>query len=121
MEITRSSAAAGAPTFIIARHVVHSGLQWDTSKRRYLSDRKKYPKNVTTPIAIETRLATAAPETPSERPVPQPKIRTGASTMLSATVPALMTIVGLTIPVPRNDEPIATTRNWRSNAGMNQF
>ena len=40
--------------------------------------------------------------------------------MLSATVPAWTTIVGLTTPVPRKAEPIATSANCSARPGVNQ-
>ena len=53
-------------------------------------------------MAMATSVAIAAPATPSGRPVPQPKISTGASTMLMITVAVCTIMPGLKLPVPRS-------------------
>ena len=80
----------------------------------------KYFDSHTMPIAIATSDDTAAPATPIGRPVPHPKMRNGASTMLMMTVAVDTTIPGLKLPVARSAEPIATRANCRAIAGMNQ-
>ena len=62
----------------------------------------------------------AAPATPSGIPVPQPKMRKGASAMLIMTVAVETIIVGLKFPVPRIAAPIATIGNCSAIAGRNQ-
>ena len=63
---------------------------------------------------------TAAPATPNGRPVPHPKIRNGASTMLMITLAVDTIIPGLKLPVARSADPIATSANCSASAGMNQ-
>ena len=74
----------------------------------------------TTPIRIAINDDIAAPATPNACPVPHPKIRNGASTMLMITVAVETTIPGLKFPIARSAEPIATSPNWSAIAGMNQ-
>jgi hypothetical protein len=72
------------------------------------------------PIAMATSDAIAAPATPSGRPVPQPKIRNGASTRLTMTVVVWTIMPGLKLPVPRSAAPMLTMANCSDMAGMNQ-
>jgi hypothetical protein len=65
-------------------------------------------------------VAIAAPVTPNARPVPQPKINTGASTMFRMTVAVCTIIPGLKFPVPRSDAPIAMSRNCSAIPGIIQ-
>ncbi len=51
--------------------------------------------------------------------MPQPKISTGASTMLSATVTPPTIMPGLKSPRPRNADDTATSANWSAMAGTN--
>ncbi len=74
----------------------------------------------TTPTASAISVDIAAPVTPTARPVPQPKMRTGASTMLMTTVTVPTIIPGRKFPVPRRAAPIATIANCSASAGMNQ-
>jgi hypothetical protein len=64
--------------------------------------------------------AMAAPATPNAWPVPQPKIRNGARTMLMITVAVDTTIPGLKFPTARSADPIAIRPNCSAIAGMNQ-
>jgi hypothetical protein len=64
--------------------------------------------------------ASAAPATPSGRPVPQPKMSTGARIMLMMTVAVWTTMPGLKLPLPRSAAAIATIANWSARAGTNQ-
>ena len=61
--------------------------------------------------------AIAAPATPIGRPVPQPNISTGASTMLMMTVAVCTTMPGLKFPTPRSAAAIPTMPNCRLIAG----
>ena len=73
----------------------------------------------TTPMAIATSDAMAAPVTPNACPVPQPKMRIGASTMFTTTVPLWTMVPGLKLPMPRRAAASATIANWSAIAGMN--
>ena len=73
-----------------------------------------------TPTAMASELARPAPATPSGWPVPQPAISTGARMAFRNTVSTCTIMVGLTIPVPRSAEPMATTANCRPRLGRNQ-
>lgn len=64
--------------------------------------------------------ASAAPATPSGRPVTQPKMRVGARIMLKTTVTIWITVGIFTSPMPRRAAPMATSTNWRNSAGTNQ-
>ena len=72
------------------------------------------------PTMMATSEAIAAPVTPIATPVPQPKIRTGASTMLIATVTIWTSIGARNDPVPRSAAPIVASRNWSASAPLNQ-
>ncbi len=72
-----------------------------------------------TPTTTATSVEIAAPATPIARPVNQPKMRMGASSMLRTTVAVWTTMPGLKLPVPRSAEPIATIANCSDIAGMN--
>jgi hypothetical protein len=74
----------------------------------------------TMPATIASSDASAAPATPSGRPVPHPKISTGARTMLMTIVAVWTTMPILKLPMPRSAAPIATSPNCSANAGMNQ-
>ena len=50
---------------------------------------------------------------------PQPKINSGASTMLTNTEAVCTIIPGLKLPVPRSAAPMATMANCSAMAGMN--
>ena len=61
----------------------------------------------------------AAPLTPNASPVPQPKIRNGARTMLMATE-TTCTIIGVRkAPEPRSAAAIVASTNCSASAGMN--
>ena len=75
---------------------------------------------MTTPAASEMELANPAPATPMGCPVPQPAIRTGAKMAFKITVNTCTTMVGWTIPVPRNAEPMTTIANCSARLGRNQ-
>ena len=66
-------------------------------------------------------LARPAPAAPMGLPVPQPAIRTGASTTFTNTLIICRIIVGLTMPVPRSVANIATMANCRPRPGANQY
>ena len=70
-------------------------------------------------MAIATSEEIAAPATPSGRPMPHPKMRTGASTMFRITDHVCTTIPGLKFPVPRSAALMLTMPNWSDMAGMN--
>jgi hypothetical protein len=72
------------------------------------------------PAATATSEAMAAPETPNARPVPQPKIRIGARTMLMTTVITWTSIGALNAPVPRSAAAIVASTNCSASAGTNQ-
>ncbi len=61
----------------------------------------------------------AAPATPRGRPVPQPKMSTGASAMFNATETLPTIMPGLKSPMPRNAAETATSANCRAMAGTN--
>ena len=63
--------------------------------------------------------ASAAPATPSGRPLSQPKISVGASTMLSSTVATWIAVGIFRSPIPRSAAPIATSGNCSDSAGTN--
>ncbi len=65
-------------------------------------------------------VASAAPATPIGRWVSQPKISTGARSMLMMTVAVWTTMPGLKLPLPRSAAAIATIVNWSASAGTNQ-
>jgi hypothetical protein len=90
------------------------------TKRRKESSGRKYSVSHTEPTATATSVEIAAPATPSGCPVPQPKIRNGASTMFSTTVDDWTTMPGLKLPVPLSAADIATMPNCSAMAGMNQ-
>ena len=72
-----------------------------------------------TPTTIATSEAMAAPSTPNAAPVPQPKIRNGARTMLMATV-TTWTIIGVrNAPEPRRAAAMVARTNCSASAGMN--
>ena len=80
----------------------------------------KYVASHATPTTTATNVARAAPATPSGRPVPHPKIRNGASTMLMITVAVPTIVPALKLPMPRSADPIDTAANCKAIAGMNQ-
>ena len=72
-----------------------------------------------TPTTTATSDDAAAPPTPSGMPVPQPKMSTGASAMLSTTVLDCTTMPGLKSPMPRSAAASATIANCSAIAGTN--
>ncbi len=97
------------------------GCQSRESKPTYFSSLKKYQASSTMPTTIEIELARPAPATPIAKPVPQPAIRIGASAVFRSTVSAWIAIVGLTMPVPRNAEPMTTCAKPSARPGRNQY
>ena len=88
-------------------------------KRRNASGWRNCTVSHATPTAIATSEAMAAPATPNAAPVPQPKIRIGARTMLMATV-TTWTIIGVrNAPEPRRAAAIVASTNCSASAGMN--
>jgi len=61
----------------------------------------------------------AAPATPSDRPVPHPKMRNGASTILRITVAVPTTMPVLKLPMARRAALMATRPNCSAMAGTN--
>ena len=76
---------------------------------------------VTPILGRETKVATILRITSNAGHVcPVPKMRNGASTMLSAILSTCKMTVGWTIPVARRADPSATNGNCSSSAGRNQ-
>jgi hypothetical protein len=71
------------------------------------------------PMTIETNDDIAAPTTPYAWPVPQPKMRNGATIMLINTLTVDTTMPGLKLPTARIAALIVPSGNWRAIAGMN--
>src|SRR5687767_12198712 len=101
-----NSKPEGSPIASIFFQASNLGRTCWASKRRYLSGEMNQVDIQTTPTTIEKSDETAAPATPNGRPVTQPKIRKGASTMLMTTVTVDTSIVGLKLPTPRSAAPI---------------
>ena len=114
-----NSNPAGSPMASIFLQRSNRGAQSAMMNFRYESFAKKYAANQRTPITIATSDDIAAPATPYAWPVPQPKMRKGASTMLMITVAVETTIPGLKFPEPRSAALIPTRRNCNAMAGMN--
>ena len=72
------------------------------------------------PAAIAISEASAAPATPSGRPLTQPKISVGASAMFSRTVATWIAVGIFMSPIPRSAAPRATSGNCSASAGTNQ-
>lgn len=101
------------------RQLVNCGFQSWKAKWRYASFETKYLDNHTIPTTIEKNDAIAAPATPNAWPVPHPKIRNGATSMLSETLTVDTSMPGLKLPTARSAAPIAPRGNCSAIAGMN--
>lgn len=114
-----NSTPLGRPMPSIRFQTASSGREAAGSKRRKEPTFQKNAVSHTRPTTMAMREARAAPATPRGRPVPQPKMRKGASSMLRMTVAVLTTMPVRKLPIARSAADLATRPNWSAMAGMN--
>ncbi len=105
-----NSTPAGNPIFRIRPHMSPCGFSWMCSFKYELTSKKKIASQMV-PTKMAMSDASPAPATPIGRPVSQPNMRAGASTMLMSTVAVCTIMPGLKLPVPRSAAPMTTIGN----------